>query len=193
MSKPFSSGKLRYPRYQDYVIKDGRFVGEFKRMYRDFDDPWEQTTAEVDATEKDLGIALLVSNGVERVVELGCGLGAYSACLANAGMTVRGVDVSTTAIDRARGCYPEIDFVAGDVLDSDLYRAFERDAVVMAEITWYILDKVDDLLEGLRHELPGRYLLHLLHTYPSGVQEYGRDKLPDLESILAYFGLDYVE
>ena len=34
------SGNLtKYSRYQDYVIKNGRLVGEFDEMYRDFDDP----------------------------------------------------------------------------------------------------------------------------------------------------------
>lgn len=29
-------------RYQDYVIKDGKFVGEFEKMYQDCDNPWHQ-------------------------------------------------------------------------------------------------------------------------------------------------------
>ncbi len=31
----------KYSKYQDYVIKDGELVGEFEKMYQDFDDPWE--------------------------------------------------------------------------------------------------------------------------------------------------------
>ena len=30
-------------KYQDLVIKDGKFVGEFEKMYQEFDDPWNQT------------------------------------------------------------------------------------------------------------------------------------------------------
>ena len=26
----------KYERYQDYVIRDGRLIGEFEQMYRDF-------------------------------------------------------------------------------------------------------------------------------------------------------------
>ena len=29
-------------RYQDFVIKDGKFIGEFEKMYQNFDDPWNQ-------------------------------------------------------------------------------------------------------------------------------------------------------
>ena len=30
-------------KYQDLVIKDGKFVGEFEKMYQQFEDPWDQT------------------------------------------------------------------------------------------------------------------------------------------------------
>ena len=33
--------------YHDYVIKDGRFVGQFDQMYKDCENPWPET-------EKDL-------------------------------------------------------------------------------------------------------------------------------------------
>ena len=33
----------KYERYQDYVIKDGQLVGSFNEMYRDYEDPLEQT------------------------------------------------------------------------------------------------------------------------------------------------------
>ena len=36
----------RYERYQDYVIKDGKLVGEFESMYQDFDNPWDQSFRE---------------------------------------------------------------------------------------------------------------------------------------------------
>ena len=27
-------------KYQDYVIKDGKFIGKFEEMYQKFSDPW---------------------------------------------------------------------------------------------------------------------------------------------------------
>ena len=29
-------------KYQDYVIRDGKFVGKFEEMYQKFDNPWHQ-------------------------------------------------------------------------------------------------------------------------------------------------------
>ena len=28
-------------KYQDFVIKDGRFIGKFEEMYKKFPDPWQ--------------------------------------------------------------------------------------------------------------------------------------------------------
>lgn len=28
--------------YQDYVIRNGEFIGQFEEMYRQCDDPWHQ-------------------------------------------------------------------------------------------------------------------------------------------------------
>jgi len=37
------------------------------------------------------------------------------------------------------------------------------------------------------------YLIHLLTTYANGVQKYGSDYFTDLDGILSYFGLNYLE
>lgn len=65
----------------------------------------------------------------------------------------------------------------------------------MAEITWYILDKLDHFIEFefLKTEIPHTYLIHLLTTYPDGVQQYGRDKFTNLHQIILYFGAQYME
>src|SRR5262249_37600603 len=131
--------------------------------------------------------------GVHRVLELGSGLGQFTAALAAAGFDVRGVEISPTAVDKARHRYPGLEFQVGDVLDFEKYRSFDPDAVVMAAITWLVLDNLDELLRFLRSEYAGRYLVHLLHTYGPGVQQYGRSYFTSLSEIMAYFDLEYLE
>ena len=92
----------KYSRYQDYVIKDGKLVGEFEQMYQDFDDPWEQTTREAWASEKAVALNLIQKLQAKRVIELGCGLGHYTQKIHKLGVDVLGVDVSKTAIDKAK-------------------------------------------------------------------------------------------
>ena len=31
------------PRYQDFVIRDGKLVGDFEGLYKNFEDPWHQS------------------------------------------------------------------------------------------------------------------------------------------------------
>jgi hypothetical protein len=63
----------------------------------------------------------------------------------------------------------------------------------MAEITWYVLDKIDSFITFLKNEMPDTYLIHLLTTYPAGIQQYGKDKFTNLHEIMLYFGANYQE
>jgi SAM-dependent methyltransferase len=183
----------KYPRYQDYVVRDGKLVGEFEAMYRDYDDPWEQTAKEVAATDKALVLHALQKIGARRVVELGCGLGILTDRIRQLGMDVVGVDTSATAVRRAAKRFPDCRFVAADILDVAAYAAEPPDAICMPEITWYVLDKLDAFLEMFKTRWPQTYLLHTLTTYPPGVQQLGREKFTNLEEILTYFAFDYSE
>ena len=68
---------------------------------------------------------------------------------------------------------------------------------LMAEITWYVLPQLKSFIEQLqnmREEMNEPiFLIHLLTTYADGVQKYGSDYFTDLEGILNYFSLNYVE
>ncbi len=183
----------KYPHYHDYVIKGSKLVGEFEEMYRDYDDPWEQTTREEWTSEKAIALHLIKKLKAKKVIELGCGLGHFTNKIAKLGVDVLGIDISKTAIEKAKTQYSNCNFAVGDVLDFDLYREYKPDIIIMAEITWYILDKLDRFLEFLRSEMPDTYIIHLLTTYEEGVQKYGREKFTNLSQIMAYFGAKYLE
>ena len=59
----------KYNRYQDYVIKDGKLIGEFETMYKDYEDPWEQSTREEYAIEKSYRLYSDLCRDVETVEE----------------------------------------------------------------------------------------------------------------------------
>ena len=65
----------KYQRYQDYVIKDGKLIGEFEQMYQDFENPCEQSAREKFASEKAVCVNLIQFFRCRRVVELGRGFG----------------------------------------------------------------------------------------------------------------------
>ncbi len=134
--------KHKYTRYQDYVIQNGRLVGEFDKMYRDFDDPWEQTAHEHEALVKSIGIELLKKYGHKRPLEYGCGLGHYTACLQHEFGAAAGLDISETAIAKAKQRYPQPAFFVGDILNPVPLQTFKPDSLILAEITWYVLDSL---------------------------------------------------
>ena len=156
----------KYQRYQDYVIKDGKFVGEFEQMYKDFDDPWEQSALEQHASEKAICVNLIEAQSCKRVIEFGCGFGQLTDRIRKATNQVVGVDVSPTAIKKASQLYPKCVFKVGSFPDFDLLREFKPDCIVMAEITWYILDDLDDFICFLKANLVNRQ--NLDYTRPSG-------------------------
>ncbi len=100
MSQNRTKQHKKYSRYQDYVIKDGKFVGEFEEMYRDYEDPWEQTTREKWASEKAVVLNLIQKLKAKKVIELGCGLGHYTNKISKLGVDILGIDISETAIKK---------------------------------------------------------------------------------------------
>jgi len=181
----------KYERYQDYVIREGKLLGEFEEMYQDFDDPWNQS-AEHEALEKDIAIRLLSeAPGIKTVVELGCGFGDFTARIADAGLNAIGIDISETAIAKAKKRHPAAAFRAGTITDFSLLKSLAPDVIVMAEITWYILDSLRPFLSFLKADMPNTSLLHLLTTYPEGTQKYGRDHFTSLDEMRSFFGMRY--
>ncbi len=183
----------KFGRYQDYVIRDGKLVGEFEEMYRDFDDPWEQQS-ERDATDKAIGVALLRKNGHQRALEYGCGLGQYTDQLHHHLGAAAGVDISPTAIAKARERYPAPSFLVGGILGDAPLAEFRPDVLVFSQVTWLVLGDLAAFKKCLRRQ-SARGFLHLLHVYPPGVQKYGTDYFVDLEGILRYWSdvIDFVE
>lgn len=179
-------------RYQDYVIKDGVFVGEFEQMYQDYDDPW-LLCSEILPSDKALALHWLKSLKAKKVIELGSGLGQFSNHISLAGLDVLGIEVSSTAVKKARKTYPNCEFHVGDIMDFDIYHKFKPDVIIMSEVTWYVLDQLDDFLNYVKRNLKDTKLIHLLVTYPPKVQQYGLDKFTSLPEIMDYFKMDYDE
>ena len=176
----------KYPQYQDYVIRDGKLIGEFEQMYADFEDPWEQSTREEKSIEKLIGLHLLAKNKHTRPLEYGCGLGHYTQRLFEVCCNGGGVDISTTAIMKAKTKYPSPQFFVGDLLDKAILQEFKPDCLLMMEITWYILEKLADFKKIIK-EYPGLGFYHTLMTYKEDEQRYGREYFTNLNQILEFW------
>jgi hypothetical protein len=58
----------------------------------------------------------------------------------------------------------------------------------MDEVTWYVLDKLDEFKSLLSKNFKGSSFLHTLRQYPEGTQQYGKEYFTDLKGFMEYFG-----
>ena len=178
----------KYDRYQDYVIKDGNFIGEFEEMYQDFEDPWDQSFREDFVLSKSVVEKIIQNGAYKRPYELGCGLGYFVEKMRNvSGGVSGGMDISATAIRKAKIRFPLCHFDQGDVLDIGHIKNFKPDCLFMDEITWYVLPKLEKFKMLLVENFSGTMFIHSLRQYPSGGQSYGREYFEDLNGFMDFF------
>lgn len=188
-------------KFQDYVIKDGIFLGQFEEMYQKFDDPWLQSSEKVVLESR----RIIAKNWVKKIArtsdvracEIGCGFGFFTSDLVKSGLQCVGIDVSATAIERAKVIQECGEFYVSRFEDFDFYKSRRINVFLMIEVTWYVLNYLEDFVKFLRahRELTSEpvYLIHLLTTYSGGDQKYGREYFTDAKGIRDYFDLDYIE
>ncbi len=187
-------GELMANDYAKHCIVNGRHIGNYERMYQECDDPWEQTTREAFAPDKAVILDILKREKAARVLDIGCGLGLFSSRIRReTGAKVVALDVSKTAIARARQMYPGVFFLPGHITDYWIAEEFRPDVIVLAEIMWYVLDHIDDFFKFAGKHLPGVGIAATFTTYPPGVQKYGADKFTTLEGAMERFGLNYLD
>jgi SAM-dependent methyltransferase len=170
--------------YHDLVIKDGRFIGKFEEMYQLFDQPWMQDQ-QPNPYSRASGIIHMQRFGIRSVVEVGCGLGYYADRIHKAtGARYVGFDVAPTAVTKAKANFPNLDFRVDEVKNLAAYKDFAPDAILFAEVTWYVLDQLDALFELMLEHFPGKYFIHNLVFY-KGTQRYGTDHFTNLQEFMA--------
>jgi predicted TPR repeat methyltransferase len=116
--------------------------GLLERAYR-VRDPWALDTPAEHHRFAETNRALQAAFGtdVDRLLEIGCGEGLQSAALAGVCRRLTGVDVSETAVGRARERVPSAEFAAGDLFAQPWAGETGRfDVVVACEVLYYLSD-----------------------------------------------------
>jgi SAM-dependent methyltransferase len=122
---------------------------------------WERLPDELEAPDFELRQDFLLgeTRRGDRALDLGCGVGAFTAVLAEAGADVTGVEVAEAALARAREAHRELDFrlapLEGPLPFAD--RAF--DLVWASEVIEHVADTERWLAEVRRVMTPGGRLL----------------------------------
>lgn len=169
--------------YHDYVIKDGQFVGRFEEMYQQVDQPWMQDQ-QPNPYARQAGILHLKKFGIQSVLECGSGLGYYAQEIyRQTGIVPLGIETSSTAVQKASNLFPHLNFVVDTVLNLANYRQYE--AILFAEITWYVLPDLPKLFAIMAEEFAGKYFIHNLVFY-KGTQQYGTEYFTNLNEFIDY-------
>jgi ubiquinone/menaquinone biosynthesis C-methylase UbiE len=127
-----------------------------------YEDLWRRLPEDLEPYEWKLRSALLQRElrPGDRVLDLGCGVGRFSALAAASGASTTGVDVAEAALERARQAYAELDFrlVPFDgplPLDDNSF-----DLVWASEVIEHVADTASWLSEVRRVLVPrGRLLI----------------------------------
>lgn len=171
-------------RYQDYVIRDGKYIGRFEDMYRNAAEvPWHQDET-VSAIFSDLTVAILKRRRIRSLLDVGCGMGYMAERLRREipGLSrIVGLDISETAITRATEMFPDIEFVSGTLETRGIEERF--DVVVSKDVLWYVLDNLPSYLAGLARR-SSRWV-YLGQSFPDRRPFYGEGALPDAQALLA--------
>ena len=186
--------------YQDYVIKDGKFVGKFDEMYQKFPDPWNLLKNNK-SNDGNLNYKIIYNycNQLKQkkkliTLEIGCGFPQISNQLLKYGFKVYGTDISETVIRKSKKKYPKLKNVlfVSNFLNFSLYEKLNPDIIILSDITWYILPELKQFIKwykGLKKEV---YLIHSLSVYGKKKQKYGKEYFYDLNSIKSFFKLKYL-
>jgi len=104
-------------------------------------DPWELEASDFERERYARLIAMLDQSKYARILEIGCGAGAFSRLLAPMAQQLIALDVSSRAIAAARaaqGSIKHVEFRAANVMDYDPKAEGPWDLIVMSETIYYL-------------------------------------------------------
>ena len=169
------------------------FQGDFEGYYQNHSDPWDQNSIDSDIYEYyqySRAKLLKVIKGVEsnqNILEIGCGLGLVTNMINQEfeNSSVTGVDISNTAVCKAKIKYPNIEFYEGDIADVKFKSKKKYDVVIMNEMLWYILNNMDQAIENVCKILIDNGSLIISMAFLDN-QQYGKDIINGYSGLLDY-------
>ena len=126
-----------------------------------YEELWARLPDDLRPPDLELRAAFLIANirAGDRVLDLGCGQGDFTAQIARIGAEVLGLDVAQAALERARRRHPGLEFGLTEI-DGPLPLADgSRDVVWASEVIEHVADTARWLSEVRRVLTPGGRLL----------------------------------
>ncbi len=185
--------------YQDFVIKKGKFIGNFDKMFRVCKDPWHLLNKNKKVPNINYQV---IYNYCEQIrsskklttLEIGCGFPQISHELYLRKFKAYGTDISETVIKKSKKKYPKLknNLYVSSFLNFPLYEKIKPDIIILSDISWYVLPELKKFLRWFKNLKSKTYLIHSLAVYPKGKQKYGKNYFYDLKTIKSFFKLNYL-
>ena len=186
--------------YHDYVIKDGKLLGEFEQMYKNAKNiPWHQDEQE-DWFDIRLTLELLMENApYDYILDFGAGLGFFLNILGeNIGTdncTLIGMDISETACIKAKGLFENANFMVFDLRDKPLTTNHKPQTTnhnkrlfCIRGTLWYVFPKINNVVHNIaNHICKGERLLVSQNFPPLDSLFVGKDIIPDYQALIHHF------
>lgn len=180
--------------YHDYVIKNGKLIGEFDQMYRKSGNiPWHQDEQE-NWLDIRLTIELLKEYGpFGQISDFGSGYGYLLKHIARyCGINdsaLYGYDVSKTACVKGSSIFPDIVFhqfdLMGDYTKDEKRREEKSNALFILRGTlWYVFPKINNVVRNINSIVNrGDYFLVSQNFPPLSSNFVGKDVIPNPQAI----------
>lgn len=178
--------------YHDYVIKDGKFIGEFEQMYRNCSTPWPETEKDVENLPTSARTPVIITNcNIQNVYSLGCGKGMHLNWLSQKcpGVTFSGCDIAPSAVEACKRDYPHLAVTVGDI-DSFMHEETNFDLLLLREVVWYFLDKWESFCTSLQR-YKGKHIIIELSFYDD--QKYGTEHFDGPDDFINKFPFKIIE
>jgi len=156
--------------YHDFVFKNGKLVGEFEQMYQKSRDiPWHQDKAVLETECKIASVILSGKAPYRNILDVGCGLGYLTNTFTKYSQKVIGVDVSETAIKKAKIKFPKIEFSQLDISIPLHTQSFLKDTfhcVFIRAIFWYVFPALETVVKNLNELVDTNGYLVIHQNFP---------------------------
>lgn len=183
--------------YHNFVIKNGKLIGEFKQMYQKSKEiPWHQDKQK-DWIDIRVAIQLLKEySPFDYICDFGCGLGYFLDILKRnvgaQGCTLVGSDISPTCLKKAKEIFPNIEFYELDLMkdnkqmDKWIGKGRKRLFAIRGTL-WYVFPNMGNVVRNIGNRTEGEDFLLVSQNFPPLESNFvGKDVIPNPEAIIIW-------
>ncbi|PJE57926.1 MAG: hypothetical protein COU81_03425 [Candidatus Portnoybacteria bacterium CG10_big_fil_rev_8_21_14_0_10_36_7] len=189
--------KINSEDYHDFVIKNGKFIGEFEQMYRKSKEiPWHQNKQH-DSLDIKLTIQLLKEySPFDYICDFGCGLGYFLDILkketGSSECRALGYDISPTALKKAKKIFPEYSFKKLDLMKNNTKlskgKKKEKRLFSIRGTLWYVFKKMENVIQSINNKTRKGDFLLISQNFPPLESDFvGKDIIPNPNALIYHF------